>query len=131
MFKEISERHNVPIEDIVVNRDEQIIQQTDSPESVGVKVYHVLSKWEIIFIFIPISIDLSHFKGGCIVKSNNNKLNKREEDQKKTRKFHLKVQGDKWKKPLIISMKKTETFKILYIKCAEELQCDVMDVKLL
>lgn len=44
MFKQISERHNVPIEDIVVNRDEQIIQQTDTPESVGVKVYHVLSK---------------------------------------------------------------------------------------
>lgn len=129
MFKQISERHNVPIEDIVVNRDEQIIQQTDTPESVGVKVYHVLSKWEITFIYIPLS-NWFHFKGGCVVKSNN-KLKTREEDQKKSRKFHLKVQGDKWKKPLIISMKKTETFKILYIKCAEELECDVKDVKLL
>lgn len=44
MFKEISERHNVPIEDIVISRDDQFIQQTDSPESVDVKVYHLLSK---------------------------------------------------------------------------------------
>lgn len=130
MFKEISERHNVPIEDIVVSRDEQFIQQTDSPESVGVKVYHVLSKCKITFVYILLSNCL-HFKGGFVVKSNNNKLNTREEDTKKTRKFQLKVQADKWKKPLIISMKKTEPFKILYIKCAEELECDVKDVKLL
>lgn len=130
MFKEISERHNVPFEDIVVSRDEQFIQQTDSPESVGVKVYHVLSKCKITFVYILLSNWL-HFKGGCVVKSNNNKLNTREEDTKKSRKFQLKVQADKWKKPLIISMKKTEPFKILYIKCAEELECDVKDVKLL
>jgi len=49
----------------------------------------------------------------------------------KRNKFQLKVQGDKWKKPLIIAMKKTETFKILSIKCAEEMDCDVQDFKLL
>lgn len=49
----------------------------------------------------------------------------------KPKKFQLKVQGDKWKKPLIIVMKKTETFKILAIKCAEEMECDVQDFKLL
>lgn len=44
MFKEISERHNVPIEDIVISRDDQIVHQTDSPESIGIKVYHLLSE---------------------------------------------------------------------------------------
>lgn len=49
----------------------------------------------------------------------------------KPKKFQLKVQCDKWKKPLIIPIKKTEPFKILYIKCAEEMECDVQGFKLL
>lgn len=72
------------------------------------------------------------FSGGCVIKSNNNNLKPREEvnAKPKSKLFQLKVQGDKWKKPLIVSMKKTEPFKILYIKCAEEIECDVKDVKL-
>lgn len=49
----------------------------------------------------------------------------------KPKKFQLKIQNDKWKVPLIIPMKKTDTFKILYIKCAEHLECNVQDFKLL
>lgn len=72
------------------------------------------------------------FQDGYVVKSNNNHIKPREDltARPKSKMFQLKVQADKWKKPLIISMKKTETFKILYIKCAEEIDCDVKDVKL-
>lgn len=69
---------------------------------------------------------------GYVVKSNNNHIKPREDPtaRPKSKMFQLKVQGDKWKKSLIISMKKTEPFKILYIKCAEEIECDVKDLKL-
>ncbi|XP_064548335.1 DNA repair protein Rad60 [Drosophila montana] len=112
MFKEVSKRNVVPVDDIVINMDDLFISPTESPISVGVKVYHILS--------------------GRAIKSNKNKTEPKQDTNLmcKPKKFQLKVQCDKWKQPLIIPMKKTETFKILYIKCAEEMECDVQGFKL-
>ncbi|EDV94473.1 uncharacterized protein CG4449 [Drosophila grimshawi] len=112
MFKEVSKRNNVPIDDIIINMEDIFIRPTESPQNVGLKVYHILS--------------------GHAMKSAKNVVQHKEDDNNmvKPKKFQLKVQGDKWKKPLIIQLKKTDTFKILYIKCAEEMECAVSDFKL-
>ncbi|XP_030559438.1 uncharacterized protein CG4449 [Drosophila novamexicana] len=112
MFKEVSQRNVVPIDDIVINMDDLFISPTESPQSVGVKVYHILS--------------------GRAIKSNKKQTEAKQDTNLmlKPKKFQLKVQCDKWKKPLIIPIKKTEPFKILYIKCAEEMECDVQGFKL-
>jgi len=70
---------------------------------------------------------------GCATEGNKNRIEDKDDTNllMRPRKFQLKVQGDRWKKPLIIPMKKTETFNILYIKCSEEMECDFQDFKLL
>ena len=42
----------------------------------------------------------------------------------------LKVQSDRWKKPLEVPMRKDNKMMILIIKCAEELKCQPGDIKL-
>ncbi|KAM8706481.1 hypothetical protein ACLKA7_010708 [Drosophila subpalustris] len=112
MFKEISKRNKVPIDDIIINFNDRFIKPTESPQDVGLKIYHILN--------------------GCAMKSSKNSVQHEQDENPllKPKKFQLKVQGDKWKKPLIIIMKKTEAFKILAIKCAEEMECDVQDFRL-
>ncbi|XP_062123526.1 DNA repair protein Rad60 isoform X2 [Drosophila sulfurigaster albostrigata] len=112
LFKEISERNNVPVDDIVINMDANLIKPQQTPKDVGLKVFHILNGYP--------------FASG----------NKPAEPTKhvdlytKPKKFQLKVQGDRWKRPLIILMNKTDSFKVLYIKCAEEMECSVDDFKL-
>ncbi|XP_030238465.1 uncharacterized protein CG4449 isoform X2 [Drosophila navojoa] len=108
MFKEVSKRNEVPLDEVVINMDDVFLNEMDSPHSVGLRGFHILS--------------------GRAMKSHKSQI--REEVNPKPKKFQLKIQSDKWKQPLIIPMKKTETFKILYIKCAEHLECDVQDFKL-
>lgn len=45
-------------------------------------------------------------------------------------KITLKIQSDKWKRPLQIDLMKTDKFRILYIKCAEELKVPLDHLKL-
>ena len=45
-------------------------------------------------------------------------------------KITLKIQSDKWKRPLQIDLLKTDKFRILYIKCAEELKVNHDQLKL-
>ncbi|XP_060646855.1 DNA repair protein Rad60 isoform X3 [Drosophila nasuta] len=112
LFNEISERNNVPVDDIVINMDANLIKPQQTPKDVGLKVFHILNGYP--------------FASG----------NKPAEPTKhvdlytKPKKFQLKVQGDRWKRPLIILMNKTDAFKVLYIKCAEEMECSVDDFKL-
>ncbi|XP_023169199.2 uncharacterized protein CG4449 [Drosophila hydei] len=110
MFKEVSKRNGVPVDDVVINMDDLFLNAVDSPQSVGLKGFHILS--------------------GRALKSHKNQHKEDVNLMAKPRKFQLKIQNDKWKQPLIIPMKKTETFKMLYIKCAEEMECDVKDFKL-
>ncbi|XP_017856615.1 PREDICTED: uncharacterized protein CG4449 isoform X2 [Drosophila arizonae] len=110
MFKEVSKRNEVPVEEVVINMDDVFLNAMDSPQSIGLRGFHILS--------------------GRAMKSHKSQQREEVNLMSKPKKFQLKIQNDKWKEPLIIPMKKTETFKILYIKCAEHLECDVQDFKL-
>ncbi|XP_030370809.1 uncharacterized protein CG4449 [Scaptodrosophila lebanonensis] len=119
IFKEIAERNNVAEKDILINLDAHFIQPNESPNSIDLQIYHIIN-------------------GRAV---NNNKTEIKSKDHKeiydhqkllrKPKNFQLKVQADEWKKPLIIPLDKSETFKILYIKCAEELNCKVQEIRLL
>ncbi|KRG02080.1 uncharacterized protein CG4449 isoform X2 [Drosophila mojavensis] len=110
MFKEVSKRNEVPVDEVVINMDDVFLNAMDSPQSIGLRGFHILS--------------------GRAMKSHKSQQREEVNLMSKPKKFQLKIQNDKWKEPLIIPMKKTETFKILYIKCAEHLECDVQDFKL-
>ncbi|XP_016989176.1 uncharacterized protein CG4449 [Drosophila rhopaloa] len=118
MFKEVAERNEVDENDISVDMYYNFIGPDDTPHSIGLKSFHTLS--------------------GHATKSNNNndkKLAAKDENNpqalsRKPKKFQLKVQADKWKHPMVMPMKKKDNFKMLYIKCAEELNCDARLIKL-
>lgn len=42
----------------------------------------------------------------------------------------LKIQSTIWKRPIHFDILKSETFHILYIKCAEEAKQSINDIKL-
>ncbi|XP_016959764.1 uncharacterized protein CG4449 [Drosophila biarmipes] len=118
LFKEVAERNAVDENDISVDMYYNFIGPDDTPHSIGLKSFHTLS--------------------GHATKSNNNNNKKptAKEDNnpqalsRKPKKFQVKVQADKWKQPMVMPMKKKYTFKMLYIKCAEELNCDARHIKL-
>ncbi|KAH8335615.1 hypothetical protein KR074_007142 [Drosophila pseudoananassae] len=106
MFEEVAKRNNVAVEDVLIAKYYQIIDPNETPHSIGLESFHTLT--------------------GHANQTNNNKTdsknkNNHQELIKKPRKFQVKVQSDKWKHPMVMVMKKSDLFKILYIKCAEEL----------
>lgn len=50
--------------------------------------------------------------------------------QRNSNKISIKIQSDKWKRPLQMDIQKTDKFRILYIKCSEELNVAIDDIKL-
>ncbi|XP_017131466.1 uncharacterized protein CG4449 [Drosophila elegans] len=117
MFKEVAERNGVDENDISVDMYYNFIGPDDTPHSIGLKPFHTLS--------------------GHATKSNNNnkKLTTKDDNNpqalsSKPKQFQVKVQADKWKHPMVIPMKKKDSFKMLYIKCAEELNCEARLIKL-
>ncbi|SPP80131.1 uncharacterized protein CG4449 [Drosophila guanche] len=113
MFKEVAERNGVDVDDIVIDKYDTLVEPTDTPHSIGLMKFHTLT--------------------GRAMKSNNSHKNGAAASSvvlKKAHKFQLKVQGDVFKRPILIGMKKKDVFKELYLKCADELNCDVHLVKL-
>ncbi|XP_017072508.2 uncharacterized protein CG4449 [Drosophila eugracilis] len=115
LFKEVAERNAVDENDISIDMYHNFIGPEDTPHGIGLKPFHTLS--------------------GHATKSNNhNKVLANKDDpqalSKKTKKFQVKVQAAKWKNPMVMSMKKRDTFKMLYIQCAEEMNCDARLIKL-
>lgn len=49
---------------------------------------------------------------------------------KKDNVLQLKVQANSWKRPLTFDILKTDTFRVLYIKCAEEVKLPINKLKL-
>ncbi|XP_052836175.1 uncharacterized protein CG4449 [Drosophila gunungcola] len=117
MFKEVAERNGVNENDVSVDMYYNFIGPDDTPHSIGLKSFHTLS-------------------GHATKSNNNNKKFTTNDDNnpqalsRKPKKFQVKVQADKWKHPMVMPMKKKDTFKMLYIKCAEELNCDARLIKL-
>ncbi|XP_039490584.1 uncharacterized protein CG4449 [Drosophila santomea] len=116
LFKEVASRNGVDENDVSVDMYYNFVGPEDTPHSIGLKSFHTLT--------------------GHPTKSHNNKHvaakndNNPEALTRKPKKFQVKVQADKWKNPLVMPMKKKDTFKMLYIKCAEELNCDARLIKL-
>lgn len=44
MFREVSKRNGVPVDEVVINMDDVFLNAMDSPESIGLKGFHILSK---------------------------------------------------------------------------------------
>ncbi|KAH8356452.1 hypothetical protein KR200_004725, partial [Drosophila serrata] len=114
MFKEVAERNGVDEGNVSMDMYYKFVGPEDTPHSIGLKSFHTLS--------------------GHVTKSGN-KINSKgdnhqEDLSKKPRKFQLKVQAAKWKQPLVVAFKKKDPFKILYIKCAEELNVEAHLIKL-
>ncbi|EDV42505.1 uncharacterized protein Dana_GF18021 [Drosophila ananassae] len=118
MFEEVAKRNNVAVEDVSIDMYYKFVEPDDTPHSIGLESFHTLT--------------------GHINKTNNNDCRKTDSKNKynhqnlikKPRKFQVKVQSDKWKHPMVMVMKKTDPFKILYIKCAEELNISARLVSL-
>ncbi|XP_017017471.2 DNA repair protein Rad60 [Drosophila kikkawai] len=114
MFKEVAERNGVHEDNVSMDMYYKFIGPDDTPHSIGLKSFHTLS--------------------GHATKSGNKTISKNDNHQedlsKKPRKFQLKVQAAKWKHPLVVSIKKKDPFKVLYIKCAEELNVEARLIKL-
>ncbi|XP_043653216.1 uncharacterized protein CG4449 [Drosophila teissieri] len=114
LFKEVASRNGVDENDISVDMYYNFVGPEDTPHSIGLKSFHTLT--------------------GHPTKSHNNVAAKNDNNpealSRKPKKFQVKVQADKWKNPLVMPMKKKDTFKMLYIKCAEELNCDARLIKL-
>ncbi|EDX14035.1 uncharacterized protein CG4449 isoform X2 [Drosophila simulans] len=116
LFKELASRNGLDENDITVDMYYNFVGPEDTPHSIGLKSFHTLT--------------------GHLTKSQNNNHVAAKNDYnpealcRKPKKFQVKVQADKWKYPLVIPMKKTDNFKILFIKCAEELNCDPRSIKL-
>ncbi|KAH8236479.1 hypothetical protein KR026_003036 [Drosophila bipectinata] len=108
MFEEVAKRNNVAVEDVLIDKYYQIIEPNDTPHSIGLESFHTLTG------------HANKTNNNCIETGSINK-NNHQELIKKPRKFQVKVQSNKWKHPIVMVMKKTDSFKILYIKCAEEL----------
>ncbi|XP_017046457.2 LOW QUALITY PROTEIN: uncharacterized protein CG4449 [Drosophila ficusphila] len=116
MFKEVAERNGVDESEVSVDMYHNFIGPEDTPHNIDLKSFHTLS--------------------GRATKSNNNndkKVTAKDDPLalfRKPKKFQVKVQAVKWKHPMVMPMKKDDNFKMLYIKCAEELNSDARHIKL-
>ncbi|KAH8292012.1 hypothetical protein KR054_003457 [Drosophila jambulina] len=113
MFKEVAQRNGVDEDNVSMDMYYKFIGPDDTPHSIGLKSFHTLS--------------------GHATKSGNkisSKGDNHHDDLSKKPKFQVKVQAAKWKQPLVVAIKKKDPFKILYIKCAEELNVEARLIKL-
>lgn len=76
-----------------------------------------------ILNYIAILIDGRVMDSGCFMTSNQN-------FKKAENVLLVKVQSSIWKKPVHFDIVKTDSFHILYIKCAEEANMSINEFKL-
>ncbi|KAM7362062.1 DNA repair protein Rad60 [Cochliomyia hominivorax] len=112
IFKQLADRENITENNIVFNLNDRIIMADDTPDSINYK----------IFQFIDGRVLSNRFTSPGAVAANAKKRD--------ANKITLKIQSDKWKRPLQIDLMKTDKFRILYIKCAEELKLSLDHLKL-
>lgn len=93
----LANRENTETECISLNLNDIIINAEDTPESINYKFLD----------FIEGRVLKSRIKVAKVKDLNN---------------IEVKVQSDRWKKPLMISIKKNQPFKVICIKLNEELK---------
>lgn len=93
----LAKREKTDLEYISLNLKEVIINANDTPDSINYKFMD----------FIEGRVLRSSIKALKVKDMNN---------------IEVKIQSDKWKKPMMVAIKKNQPFKILLIKLAEELK---------
>lgn len=120
MIAKLAEKSDSDPAHVVLNLDERIIEPDDTPDSIGYRI--------------------SQFITGRVVRGKLAEMFSKKEPnvagstkQKKpvnANVIDLKVQSDRWKKPLEVQIGKDQKMMIVVIKCAEELKCKPGDIKL-
>lgn len=99
LYKKISEQEAVPISSVFLYDGEKRIDIDDTPHSVGCKISTILT------------CRMMEMKGVAI-------------KQKKKNQIELKIQSNKWKRPVVIKMSKLDNFKT-----AVEILCEQIEFK--
>lgn len=120
MIAVLAEKSSSDPAHVVLNLDDRIIEPDDTPDSIGYRI--------------------SQFISGRVVRGKLAEMFSKKETlgagaskQKKpinANVISLKVQSDRWKKPLEVQIDKEQKMMIVVIKCAEELKCKPADIKL-
>ena len=108
LIQTLADREKVVPQFIVLDMNEKIIRPDDTPDSVGYTV--------------------STFISGRVVKSMGPSVSRPQKRDENL--ILLKIQSDKWKKPLELNIAKDQKMKVLIIKCSEELKCSAGKLKL-
>lgn len=97
IMKTLADRENTQPDCISLNLNDTIISADDTPESINYKFLD----------FIEGRVLRSRVKATKVKDLNNTEV---------------KIQSDRWKKPMMFTIKKNQPFKVLCIKLAEELK---------
>ncbi|XP_075148109.1 uncharacterized protein LOC142222057 [Haematobia irritans] len=111
IFQQLAEREGTDLGNIAFNISSRIITPEDTPDSIDYKIYQFIDGRVITALNSPMGAAAP----------------KKQRDQNK---ITVKIQSDKWKRPLQIDLQKTDKFRILYIKCSEELSVNIDRLKL-
>ncbi|KAH8382675.1 hypothetical protein KR009_004811 [Drosophila setifemur] len=118
MFQEVAKRNQVDEDKVSIDKYYTFIGRNDTPHGIDLKSFHTLSG------------HATNTNNNITKNINPNKEYNLEALMRKPVKFQLKVQTNKMSRPLVLHMNRKDPFKILYIKCAEELDCDARQIKL-
>ncbi|KXJ68688.1 hypothetical protein RP20_CCG002130 [Aedes albopictus] len=118
----LAERAGADPSHVILDLDERIIEPNDTPDSIGYRISQFIAgrvvRGELAEVFANKN------------KSNGTSRTAKPRKPKDDNEITLKVQSDRWKKPLEVPMRKDNKMMILIIKCAEELKCQPGDIKL-
>ncbi|XP_013100989.2 uncharacterized protein LOC106082803 [Stomoxys calcitrans] len=114
IFQQLAEREGTNMESMVFNLDDRIVTADDTPDSIDYKIFQ--------FINGRVLSSILDSPGGL--------TSGRAKKPRNPNEISVKVQSDKWKRPLQIDLLKTDKFRILYIKCSEELKVGIEQLKL-
>ncbi|XP_062545427.1 uncharacterized protein LOC134211993 [Armigeres subalbatus] len=107
---------------VVLDLDERIIEPQDTPDSIGYRISQFITgrviEGQLAEVFAKKKRPIA--AGGAVYPKK----------PKNDNEITLKVQSDRWKKPLEVQIRKDNKMMILIIKCAEELKCQPGDIKL-
>uniref|UniRef100_A0A1B0DM22 Uncharacterized protein n=2 Tax=Phlebotomus papatasi TaxID=29031 RepID=A0A1B0DM22_PHLPP len=107
LLKMLAEREGTTEKKIVLMMNDSIVYATDTPSSIGYTSVHFISGRVVDSVLEP-----------------NKKVKKVKTD------IEVKIQSDRWKRPLAVSVPKTDTVQKLLEMCAKALECSTNDINL-
>ncbi|XP_053698303.1 uncharacterized protein LOC128745294 [Sabethes cyaneus] len=119
LIAQLAKEFNADSSCVILDVNERIIDPNDTPDSIGYKITQFITG-RIVEKTVA-----SMFAGK---QSKSTRVNANSSASANT--ISLKVQSDRWKIPLQITVGVEQKMKIVIIKCAEELKCSTGDFKL-